>query len=68
MTQKVFVQSSALAQRLFAEVRCGDEITLTLTTTWTEDSYETDVTDFVLPVRSEDGRRFAEDRYAAASS
>ena len=53
MTQKVLVRDPALAQRLFAEVQRGDEVTLTLTTTWAAENYETDLTNFALPIRLE---------------
>ncbi len=68
LTQKVSVSSLALAQRLFAEVHRGDEITLTLTTTWTADSYETLLTDFALPVRLTNTAPLAKEPHAAASS
>ena len=68
LTQKVRISSTALAQRLFAEVQRGDEITLTLTTTWSEESYETLLTDFVLPIRLENTMPLAKEHHAAASS
>lgn len=67
LTQKVTVTSPALAQRLFTEVHRGDEITLTLTTTWAAESYETVLTDFVVPIKLEN-TDFAEAHHAAASS
>ena len=57
ITQKILVRDAGLAQRLFAEVRPGDEVTLTLTTIWTDTSYETDVTSFALPVKAENTPR-----------
>jgi len=57
ITQKTLVRDPNLAQRLFAEVRRGDEVTLTLTTTWTAESYETNLTDFVVPLKTEDTSR-----------
>ncbi len=57
ITQRIAVRDRSLAQRLFAEVRPGDEITLTLTTTWAAESYETDLCDFVLPLSLESALR-----------
>lgn len=57
ITQKIFVRAPNLAQRLFAEVRPGDEVTLTLTTTWTDASYETNLINFVLPLKVEDAHQ-----------
>lgn len=68
LTQKVSVTNPLLAQRLFSEVQRGDEVTLTLTTTWTADSYETLLTDFSVPVKRENSTDLVECRYASASS
>lgn len=68
LTQKVTITNPALAQRLFAEVQRGDEITLTLTTTWTADTYETLLTDFVLPVKLEANALVTEGYHVTASS
>jgi hypothetical protein len=57
ITQKTLVRDPNLARRLFAEVRRGDEVTLTLTTAWTAESYETEISDFVFPLRLEDSPR-----------
>ena len=68
LTQKVLVPSTALAQRLFAEVQRGDEITLTLTTNWTEDSYEIQLTDFTVPVKLANTTLLAREHHAATPS
>lgn len=68
LTQKVMVPNLVLAHRLFAEVQRGDEITLTLTTTWTANSYETQLTDFVLPVKLEDNAHLVTGHFAEALS
>ena len=68
LTQKVSVTNPLLAQRLFSEVQRGDEVTLTLTTTWTADSYETLLTDFSVPVGLASSAETTESQYASAAS
>lgn len=57
ITQRISIRSAELARRLFAEVQRGDEVTLTLTTVWADDDYETELSDFALPLNLEDAAR-----------
>lgn len=68
LTQRILVPNTSLAQRLFTEVRRGDEITLTLTITWAAESYETELTDFDTPFKHKNSAHFAASHYAEASS